>query len=41
MLFYGLSENQIVGHAVLNLAAGLLIGYSWMNKDNKSSSDIS
>ena len=32
MLGFGLPSDQIIGHSVLNLAAGGLLAYSWFSK---------
>jgi hypothetical protein len=32
MLGFGMPENQMIGHAVLNLVAGCLLAYSWFGR---------
>lgn len=32
MLVYGLPDNQLTGHAVVNLVAGGLFGFTWYKR---------
>jgi hypothetical protein len=32
MLGLGLSEDQMIGHAILNLIAGCFLAYSWFGR---------